>query len=514
MSKDIGVLKKYSVLYVEDEAMVRLATLEGLQNSFKKIVAAENGQEAWDIFQKERFDILITDIAMPHMDGLELSSRVKELEPDTLVFITSAYDYSEYMLKAIELGLDGYLIKPFSHDEIIERLISSVNLLKARSEYKRVSKRLVNIAQAMNEAILTLDSEANITFCNIKFLEMFGLKLVDTIGSSFVDVLKRVAVCGENTEEFLECIKKIRECESFETLKTKEDQELFCKISLRNMDDFDEEGRGFLGAVITFSDVSELKKSQDEIKKKDEIIISQSRLAAMGEMISMIAHQWRQPITTIGMAVNNMQADIELDSFDTKKAKEYANTINNQVMHLSKTIDDFREFLKPDRAKDKVSVSYILKKCETLISKALQNNGIEYSFGFDNGVDMEFEVLEGELTQVLLNLIGNAKEILVSRKIENPKILVSATVENGCIVLSVEDNGGGVEDEYQDRIFEPYFSTKGEKNNSGLGLYMSKIIVQKHMFGKIWFENRNGGATFFVSIPLEGDLSGDVKDTI
>lgn len=512
MSRDIDVLKKYTVLYVEDEPMIRIVTLNALQNSFKKTVGAENGQEAWDLFQKERFDILITDISMPYMDGLELSRRVKELEPETLVLITSSFDYSEYMLKAIELGLDGYLIKPFSYEDIIERLISSVNLLKARSEYKRVSKRLVNIAQAMNEAILTLDSEAKITFCNMKFLDMFGLEEADTIGSSFVDILIKVAVCNEKTGLFLECIKKIKECESFETLKTKEGQELFCKISLRNMSDFDEDGRSFLGAVITFSDVSELKKSQEEIRRKDDIIISQSRLAAMGEMISMIAHQWRQPITTIGMAVNNMQADIELESFDVKKAKEYVSTINNQVAHLSKTIDDFREFLKPNRVKDRVSVSHILKKCEALISKALQNNGIEYSF--DKSLDTEFEVLDGELTQVLLNLIGNAKEILIARKIENPKISVNAKLEEECMVLSVEDNGGGVDEEHRDRIFEPYFSTKGEKNNSGLGLYMSKIIIEKHMFGKIWFENRNGGATFFVSIPLKGEKSGNLKDII
>ena len=159
-----------------------------------------------------------------------------------------------------------------------------------------------------------------------------------------------------------------------------------------------------------------------------------------------------------------------------------------------------------------MSVSHILKKCEALISKALQNNGIEYSF--DKSLDTEFEVLDGELTQVLLNLIGNAKEILIARKIENPKISVNAKLEEECMVLSVEDNGGGVDEEHRDRIFEPYFSTKGEKNNSGLGLYMSKIIIEKHMFGKIWFENRNGGATFFVSIPLKGEKSGNLKDII
>jgi len=199
------------------------------------------------------------------------------------------------------------------------------------------------------------------------------------------------------------------------------------------------------------------KKVQEEVEKnkeKDQLILTQSRQAAMGDMIAMIAHQWRQPITTIGMVANNIQLDIELDEeIPIQKLQNMANTISEQTQHLAQTIDDFRDFFKPNKNKLLIDVCKVVKDSINIVGKTLENNNIEYQF--INNCNKKVNTLANELMQVILNIINNAKDALLNSKQEHSLINIAVNQHEDCVKIVICDNGGGVPDEHIDKIFKP-----------------------------------------------------------
>ena len=258
---------------------------------------------------------------------------------------------------------------------------------------------------------------------------------------------------------------------------------------------------------VKTKELEELNKNLKDIiakeiiknKEKDELMIAQSRHAAMGEMISMIAHQWRQPIAVISMAVNNILIDIELGMVDEEQLTEIANDILEQTNHLSKTIDDFKDFFKPGKKKELIKVNDVIEESMKIIGKSLENNNIELIKEFDSSISID--TFSRELLQVILNLLKNAKEALIDNQIAKKKIIVRTFDENGFITIEICDNGKGIDETIKDNIFQPYFSTKEEKMGTGLGLYMSKTIIEKHIKGILDFYNKDDGVCFFIKIP-------------
>jgi len=256
---------------------------------------------------------------------------------------------------------------------------------------------------------------------------------------------------------------------------------------------------------MIYIDITKEKHTADELEETKELMIAQSRHAAMGEMISMIAHQWRQPISVIAMDANNVLIDIELDSVENNSLKEDVSDILNQTQHLSKTIDDFRNFFKPHKLKDTVLVSDVFDEALHVIDKSFENNDISFESSYKT--DTQIEIFSRELLQVFLNILKNAKEELVQRKEENRKISNRIYENEENIIVEISDNAGGIREDIMAKIFDPYFSTKDAKNGTGLGLYMSKTIVEKHLLGTINARNTQEGALFRITLPkyLERD---------
>jgi len=251
----------------------------------------------------------------------------------------------------------------------------------------------------------------------------------------------------------------------------------------------------------TYYDVTNHEKTKLELRKKDELMIIQSRYAAMGEMIGMIAHQWRQPIAAIAMDVNNMLVDIELDNIDIDEFKNSLNGILNQTKHLSDTIDDFRNFFRQKKDKETVKIIDVLNDVLKIIGKSLQNNNIELTI--KNNSNSVLNIYARELLQVFLNLFSNAKYALVENKKEGRKIDVVIDEDEKIVKILVCDNGGGIKDDIIHKIFEPYFSTKPQKQGTGIGLYMSKMIIDKHLYGTIEAYNKEDGACFKIVLYKE-----------
>ena len=246
------------------------------------------------------------------------------------------------------------------------------------------------------------------------------------------------------------------------------------------------------------TDVTEHYNDKKAIEEKEEIMIAQSRHAAMGEMISMIAHQWRQPISVISMDANNILVDIELDSIEIESLKSDVEDIIMQTKYLSQTIDDFRDFFKPSKVKDEVFISDVFEEALSVINKSLENNNIELYSDFSNSTKVT--IFSRELLQVFINILKNAKEALMDNREESRKIFNRIYETPNSIVVEICDNAGGIKESIVSKIFEPYFTTKEAKNGTGLGLYMSKTIVEKHLKGTIKAFNRDDGSCFEIVI--------------
>ena len=258
----------------------------------------------------------------------------------------------------------------------------------------------------------------------------------------------------------------------------------------------------------TVQDITQHIEAKKELKKKDALMFQQSRLAQMGEMLSMIAHQWRQPLSSISATSLSIKTAIELEKYDlskederqvfTKFLKERLDKIGLYVQNLSQIITDFSSFYKPHKNAEFLNVDEILLKAYRLIEESMSDTDIKVKFYLNANKEMWMH--ENEFMQVILNIINNAKEQLLSKKVAAPKIIVRSYLKDKKIFIEIQDNAGGIEESIINEIFDPYFSTKLEKNGTGLGLYMSKIILNDYHNADINAKNTKDGVIFIITI--------------
>jgi len=249
-----------------------------------------------------------------------------------------------------------------------------------------------------------------------------------------------------------------------------------------------------IGYIMIARDIS----NQKLVLQHQEQLLAQSRHAAMGEMISMIAHQWRQPLATITAITSHITLDIELEQENPESTKSKLQDIDNQVLHLSSTIEDFRDFFKPTKGIENACVTKLTQEALRLLEHKF-NKHIKVTY--EEQTNISLALYKNELIQVLINILNNACDALESNKTVNPTVLIREYTENEYVIISIEDNAGGINEKDLKHIFDPYFSTK-TKNGTGLGLYMSKTIVEDHQQGRLQAFNTENGAKFLLSIPL------------
>jgi len=255
-------------------------------------------------------------------------------------------------------------------------------------------------------------------------------------------------------------------------------------------------------------------KVQEEVQKnreKDMQMLQQSRMAQMGELISMIAHQWRQPLNSIAATILNVQTHIELNKFNIKEEKsrkKLTNFTNNEfnnidfyLSSLSETLDDFRNFYKPNKQAERSNISNPIQIALTIIKSSLNSNNIQLIENYDS--KLEILLFKNELTQVFLNLLENSQDSIKENLISHPIISIETKDVNDGIYIEFKDNASNIEEEILSKIFDPYFSTKSDKKGSGLGLYMSKLIIEEHHKGTISIKNYDEGVGFIIFIPRE-----------
>lgn len=241
-----------------------------------------------------------------------------------------------------------------------------------------------------------------------------------------------------------------------------------------------------------------VSKEVEAHSQKQKMLIQQSKMAEMGDMLSMIAHQWRQPLNQMSYVFMNIESSYEYKELTKEYLTIKIKEGNELLEFMSVTIDDFRNYFRPDKEKELVLVSDVIRTSVGLIQNSLDMSGIKLEL-ISHGKELT-HIYKNEFIQVILNLIKNAKDALVQNSIQNPKITILCRSQNGKLTVDICDNGGGVDRAIQEKIFEPYFSTKDNKSGTGLGLYMSKMIIEEHLNGRLSVSNFEDGACFKIEI--------------
>ena len=389
---DNQILNNITVLYAEDESIIQEGITETLSLFGINAICAQNGQEGLSIFESshEKIDLILTDIKMPKLDGLGMIEKIREIDKEIPVIITTAHQETTFLMQSIELNISAYVLKPIDIYKLQESLIKAIE------------------SKVLKEKLLEKNEKLEI----------------------------------------------------------------------------------------------EIQKNEE----KQQIIEMQSRFAAMGEMIGMIAHQWRQPLASIGTASYNLKYKIASEKFDleTKEGREEQKSffskkldeIEFYVQNLTTTIDDFRNFFKTDKVFVNTSIENPIKNTLKIIQKDLEANNIELELNLNS--KKQINIYENEIVHVLINILKNAQDKHLEKETQNAKIQIETQDLESGIKIDIYDNGGGIEEEYLDKIFEPYFSTKKEKNGTGIGLYMSKIIIENHHQGELYATNSKEGISFSI----------------
>lgn len=385
-----------------------------------------------------------------------------------------------------------------------EKLIKKTNTLKA-------------ILDSSLDGIMTFDSYydengeiidfiftmANIKACKIVNLEeeqLIGQKLSKTLtgnfkplnsldGKSLFETYKEVVLTGESKSlEFYFESDGIKEWFRNKSVKLEK------------------------GFVCTFEIITKEKLFQEELEQKVEeeikkrhkqemLLVQQSKMAVMGEMIVAIAHNWRQPLNTISL----LTSLISRKFINNKLNKEYIDNwiikMDNQINFMSQTIDDFMNFYKPNENFEKISLKKTISKIISLINLQFEISNIKIKIDIPETI--LFTCLENQFQQAIINILSNSKEAIINKDVKNGEISISATKNDLFIDLIIQDNGGGIKNkEILSSIFEPYFTTKADSHGTGIGLYMTKIIIEQNMRGKIETKNINHGFEFIIKIPI------------
>ena len=243
------------------------------------------------------------------------------------------------------------------------------------------------------------------------------------------------------------------------------------------------------------------ERVKEEITKNEEkqrVMFWQSRHASLGQMLANIAHQWRQPLTELSLAMFNIKKATQNDKMDD--VSKFYDESKHIIKNMSQTIDDFTNFFSPDKEKHYFNIANSIKEAIGLLENVVNDEMITIKTNFE---DIEVLGITNELTQVMINLINNSKDAFIQNSILLREIIISIKRENGFALIEVQDNAGGISKENIEKIFEPYFTTKHKSRGTGLGLFMSKMICEQGLGGTLDVKSRKNTTTFSIKIPLD-----------
>jgi PAS domain S-box-containing protein len=407
---------------------------------------------------------------------------------------------------SIRWVLDYTLLIKNSYGEVshfLGYIVDITDLKDFEQKARDVQDRFQLAIDGANDGLWDWKVESDQVYYSPRWKEMLGYKDHE-ISSSFEEWKSRV-----HKEDFQKSLENVEEHLSGKTPIYENEHRLLHKdghwvwILTRGKALFDKNGKP-IRMVGFHTDISQKKKYEEELQKLIEektdensrqwdLLQQQSKLAVMGEMMGAIAHQWRQPLNALSIHIQELQDDFEDDLIDQDFVDEFIRKNQNIILFMSKTVEDFRNFFKVDKQRVLFSVREAIENTIDIQIAQLKSHNVIVEL---NGDDFMVNGFKSEFQQVILNLVGNSKDAILEQGKQDGKVEI---ILSGNTVI-VRDNGGGIPEKVLKRIFEPYFTTKDGEKGTGIGLYMSKMIIEDNMNGSIIAQNTSYGAEFIIKM--------------
>jgi|GEM_PF-1312527 len=422
--------------------------------------------------------------------------------------------FSRY-LKKVNFVLENTQKEKINLDEEIK--------LKTK-ELEDSKKRITDILDNITDFVWQVDKNGTYTYASSQVKTILGFETQEIVGKKIFDFMdeKETTRIKEIFEQLAKNRLPIKE------LVNKNIHKNGKKIWLEtNANPIINDQGDLLGYRGTDRDITKRREQDTQIKKinnelkllnktlenrvKEEIeknkvqevqLFNQAKMAAMGDMLGNIAHQWRQPLSYISTTASGIKLNYEFNLLRNEDIPTAMEQIVSKTQYLSQTIETFRNFLMEKKEYQEAILQDRIEIALNIVNASLKDNHIFLEKVMDYTQPIRSKIVLGELSEVIINIINNAKDILISRKIPNPWIIVELTQIDNTAVLTIEDNAGGIDEEVMSRIFEPYFTTKDLSVGTGLGLYMSYKIVKDSLHGKLSVQNTEFGAKFIVELPI------------
>jgi PAS domain S-box-containing protein len=251
-------------------------------------------------------------------------------------------------------------------------------------------------------------------------------------------------------------------------------------------------------AEITHTLEMRIARNVEELHRKDQLLLIQGRHSAMREMTNNIAHQWRQPLNALGLVIQQVPLFYESGQFSSDFLEENTCKAMQLIQHMSRTIDDLNHFFRSDKEMTTFRVYQVIRQTVSLIEESFKAQRINIGFHMES--DPMITGYPNEFAQVLMHILMNARDALAERNVDDPRISLRTFAEENKTVLAVTDNAGGIAEDIMDKLFDPYFTTKGPDKGAGIGLFMAKTIIEKNMGGRLTARNTRNGAEFRIEV--------------
>ncbi|PWE21599.1 PAS domain-containing sensor histidine kinase [Aliarcobacter skirrowii] len=358
-----------------------------------------------------------------------------------------------------------------------------------------------NYQKAIENSNIVSKTDINgiITFVNDEFCKLFGFKKDELIGQNH-NIVRHPDTPKENFQALWETIldKKVYKATVKNLSKDKKDIYLNTTI----IPILDEKEENIVEFVAIRYDITNEVMLQKELEERQKILFLQSRMASLGQMLANIAHQWRQPLTQLNLSLYNLKKAFE--NQNKKEFEDFYSNSKNLILGMSNTIEDFTNFFSPQKQKEIFLLNISINEALKILNKIYEDEKIDIKF--DITKDLEIFGVKNELTQVLLNILSNAKDAFVQNGIKNRELCIKTYKKDAFIYLEIVDNALGIKDEIKDKMYEPYFTTKHQSSGTGLGLFISKIIIENSFKGEISHSNTQNGSKFELKFPIEFEV--------
>ena len=405
----------------------------------------------------------------------------------------SGFDYMQQDVSIIPFDKENELVALVLTDQTI--MANTNALLETKiDKIKELNAELIKERDTINEKIiyLKLDNDAQITKVSQAHLNLTHFTREEMLGLNFFEY-ENLHLANTLKKEILEHMKALKVFKFKEKTLNYMGKELWLKNSL--VPEFNYKGE-HLGFILFREDISSEKLAEENHEK----LLANSRSAAMGDMISMIAHQWRQPLTLINTIISTVKIKKELNALSDTYLDQSHTKIEETILYLSQTIDDFRDYFKPQKVVSEVDLKDLFEKSVFFLTKDMSLHNIQYILEVPE--QTKIYTYKNELLQSIINILKNSIDAYVEQKNSDAprKINVLILKQDTQVSISIEDNAGGISQEVLKKVFEPYFSTKS-KNGTGIGLFMCKTIIDEHLFGHISMSSSTNKTNTHIELP-------------